>query len=168
MSGYCFRPLGAVSLKPASRGKAVAIQSKSNSGGWPRRRILKSGLACVATTSAAAISGFPYVHAAGTVELRYISTGVNAYPQIVEKALRDLGIKLVHQIMTTDDILRMVITQPNSLDILELDYSILKQVFRLGRMQAISASKIDAESKPACSESSQAESSTAAKTSGWI
>jgi len=55
------------------------------------------------------------------LELRYISTGVNASAQIAEKVRQDLGIKITHQIMQSDDILRMVITQPNNLDILELD-----------------------------------------------
>ena len=117
-------------------------KSRSSGGAWPRRRILKSGLAGLASASVGAITGFPYVHARQELELRYISTGVNASAQIVEKVRQDLGIKLTHQIMQSDDILRMVITQPNSLDILELDYSILKQVFRLGRMQAIPASRI--------------------------
>jgi putative spermidine/putrescine transport system substrate-binding protein len=104
--------------------------------------VLSSLLASAGSASLGTITGAPYVRASEVLELRYLSSGVNVFPQIAEKALRDLGIKITYQTMPSDDILRMVITQPNDLDILELDYSILKQVFRMGRLQSVPASKI--------------------------
>jgi putative spermidine/putrescine transport system substrate-binding protein len=82
------------------------------------------------------------VHAKGPVELRYITSGVTAFPEIAARAEQELGIRVVYQVMPSDDILRMVVTRPNDLDLLELDYAILKQIYQLGRMQAIPVSAV--------------------------
>ncbi len=131
-----------MSSEPKNPSAKASPRPATHSRGWSRRRLLGGLAAGTGAAAAAGIVGAPWVHADDELELRYLNTGVNAFPQIAEKARRDLGIRIRYQTMPADDMLRMVVTQPNSLDILELDYSILKQVFRMGRMQAIPASRI--------------------------
>ena len=124
---------------PAQGVEALVADSGPDDG---RRKFLGQCAAGVGLAVAGGISGAPWVHAREKPELRYITSGVTAFPEIASRAEQELGIRIVYQVMPSDDILKMVVTRPNDLDILELDYALLKQVYRLGRMQTIPASAI--------------------------
>ena len=82
-----------------------------------RRQILKGGAALAGAAAGTAITGFPAVIAAEPVTLRYLSTAVNQSPAIAERAAKDLGIKIEYVTVTTDDVTKRIITQPNTFDI---------------------------------------------------
>ena len=103
-----------------------------------RRTFLKGSAALGATTLAA-----PYVHAQEPVTLRYLSTAVNQSPAIAAKASEDLGINIEYIAVTTDDVARRVITQPNSFDLVDSEYFSLPNLIPSGNLKGMDASRID-------------------------
>ena len=88
---------------------------KKNTHSLSRRAMLK-GAGAVA---GAAITGFPAVHAQEPKVLRYLGTAVNQSADIAKKAKEDTGITIEYIPVTTDEVTKRVITQPNSFDLLD-------------------------------------------------
>ena len=74
--------------------------------------------------------------------LRYLGTAVNAGDDITKKCLADTGIKLEYITVTTDDVTKRVVTQPNSFDVLDTEYFSLKKLIPSGNIQPLNAKKI--------------------------
>src|SRR6476646_6478510 len=106
----------------------MSRSSKFNNG-INRRAVLKGAAGAVGlAVGSGAITGFPYVHSAETKVLRYLGTAVNAGDEISKKCLADTGIKIEYITVTTDDVTKRVITQPNSFDVLDTEYFSLKKI----------------------------------------
>src|SRR5207237_8231440 len=121
------------------------IMSKSSkfNRGVSRRALLKGAAGAVGLAAGSgAITGFPYVHSADPKVLRYLGTAVNAGDEISKKCLADTGIKIEYITVTTDDVTKRVITQPNSFDVLDTEYFSLKKLVPSGNIFAIDAKKI--------------------------
>src|SRR5215510_13310104 len=88
------------------------------------------------------ISGFPAVWAQAPKVLRYLGTAVNQSPDIAKKVKEDTGISLEYIPVTTDDVSRRVITQPNSYDIVDTEYFSLRKLVPSGNMLAMDGKKI--------------------------
>ncbi|MBL6076471.1 extracellular solute-binding protein [Belnapia sp. T18] len=101
------------------------------------RRQLLQGAAGLAAGLAA-----PAVHAQGAVTLRYVGTAVNQHAGIKEKVRQDLGITLEYIPVTSDDVVRRAVTQPNSLDILDAEYWMLKKIIPSGNLMGMDANRI--------------------------
>ncbi|MGE0715971.1 MAG: PotD/PotF family extracellular solute-binding protein [Alphaproteobacteria bacterium] len=108
------------------------------------RRTLIKGTAAAAglAVGSRAITGFPAVHAADPVTLRYLGTAVNQSKEIAEKVKADLGITIEYIPVTTDDVTKRVITQPNSFDIVDTEYFSLKKLVPSGNLLGMDARKI--------------------------
>src|SRR6267154_4735516 len=108
------------------------------------RRVLLKGAASAAGLAAGsgAITGFPYVHSAEPKVLRYLGTAVNAGDDIAKKCLEDTGIKIEYITVTTDDVTKRAIPQPNSFDVLDTEYFSLKKLVPSGNIFALDARKI--------------------------
>ena len=102
------------------------------------RRQLLQGAAGLAAAGLAA----PAVHAQGAVTLRYVGTAVNQHAGIKEKVKEDLGITLEYIPVTSDDVVRRAVTQPNSLDILDAEYWMLKKIIPSGNLMGMDANRI--------------------------
>lgn len=74
--------------------------------------------------------------------LRYLGTAVNAGDDIAKKCLADTGIKIEYITVTTDDVTKRVVTQPNSFDVLDTEYFSLKKLIPSGNIQPLNAKKI--------------------------
>ena len=101
------------------------------------RRGLLLGTAAAAATLAA-----PAVHAQGAIVLRYCGTAVNQHSGIKEKVKEDLGITLEYMPVTSDDVVRRAVTQPNSFDILDAEYWMLKKIIPSGNLVGMDANRI--------------------------
>ena len=84
----------------------------------------------------------PAIHSQEPKVLRYLGTAVNAGDDISKKCLADTGIKLEYITVTTDDVTKRVVTQPNSFDVLDTEYFSLKKLIPSGNIQPLSAKKI--------------------------
>src|SRR5229473_1128520 len=118
-------------------------KSSEMSGRFSRRSILK-GAACVAgaATGTRGITGFPAVHAQEPKVLRYLGTAVNQSADIAKKAKEDTGITIEYIPVTTDEVTKRAITQPNSFDILDEEYFSLRKVLPSGNLLGMDAKRI--------------------------
>jgi putative spermidine/putrescine transport system substrate-binding protein len=89
-----------------------------------------------------AISGFPAVHAQAPTVLRYLGTAVNQSADIAKKVKEDTGITIEYIPVTTDDVTRRVITQPNSYDVVDTEYFSLKKLIPSGNLLAMDGKRI--------------------------
>ncbi len=104
-----------------------------------RRALLKGA---VATAGVGVITGFPAIVSAEPVTLRYLGTAVAQSREIAEKVKQDLGIIIEYIPVTTDDVTRRVITQPNSFDIVDTEYFSLKKLVPSGNLLGMDARRI--------------------------
>jgi len=118
------------------------MSSKNNSG-ISRRSVLK-GSAAIAGAAAGSqlITGFPAVIASEPVTLRYLGTAVNQSADIAKTVAEDLGIQIEYIPVTTDDVTKRIITQPNSFDIVDSEYFSLPNLIPSGNLIGMDANKI--------------------------
>ena len=110
--------------------------------GLSRRSLLKGAAAGVGLGLASPITGFPAVHAQGAKVLRYLGTAVNQSADIAKKVKEDTGITIEYIAVTTDDVTKRVITQPNSFDVLDTEFFSLKKIVPSGSILGMDAKKI--------------------------
>ena len=84
----------------------------------------------------------PAVHAQEPVTLRYLGTAVNQSVEIAAKVKQDLGITIEYIPVVTDDVIRRAVTQPNTFDLLDMEYFSAKRVAPSGNLQGIEAKRI--------------------------
>src|SRR5580698_1228949 len=121
----------------------MAKTSNPPGRGLSRRTMLKTA-ASVAGLAAGtrAITGFPAVHAQEPKVLRYLGTAVNQSADIAKKVKEDTGITIEYIPVSTDDVTKRVITQPNSFDIVDEEYFSLKKVIPSGNLVGMDARRI--------------------------
>jgi putative spermidine/putrescine transport system substrate-binding protein len=108
-----------------------------------RRGLIKgTGAVAAATFGPHLVMGFPAVHGQEPKVLRYLGTAVNQSADIAKKVKEDTGIAIEYIPVTTDDVTRRVITQPNSYDIVDTEYFSLRKLVPSGNMLAMDGSKI--------------------------
>jgi ABC-type glycerol-3-phosphate transport system permease component len=108
-----------------------------------RRSLLKTGAAAVgAAAGTGIITGFPTIWAQTNITLRQFGTGVSNINAIAEKCKADLGITLEMTATDSDAAAQRAVTQPNSYDIADIEYWILKKVFPAGVIQPMEVKKL--------------------------
>jgi putative spermidine/putrescine transport system substrate-binding protein len=103
-----------------------------------RRTVLKGAGALMGSSALYA----PAVHAQEPKVLRYLGTAVNQSADIAKKVKEDTGISIEYIPVTTDDVTRRVITQPNSYDVVDTEYFSLKKLIPSGNLLAMDGKKI--------------------------
>ncbi len=116
----------------------------SKTTGITRRNFLKTGTAAVAgaAVGSGAITGFPTIWAQNPITLRQFGTGVSNLNAIAEKCKEDLGITLEMTATDSDAAAQRAVTQPDSYDIADIEYWILKKVFPTGVIQPMDTSRL--------------------------
>ena len=107
---------------------------------YGRRKLIK-------TTAGAAMAGTfisraPYVMSQEKKVLRYLGTAVNQSAEIAAKAKEDLGITIEYIPVTTDEVTKRIITQPNSFDLVDTEYFSLKKLVPSGNLLGMDANRI--------------------------
>jgi len=111
--------------------------------GITRRSLLKTGAAAAGLAAGSgAITGFPTLWAQNPITLRQFGTGVSNLNAIAEKCKEDLGITLEMTATDSDAAAQRAVTQPDSYDIADIEYWILKKVFPAGVIQPMDTSKL--------------------------
>jgi putative spermidine/putrescine transport system substrate-binding protein len=106
-----------------------------------RRMVLKGAAA------AGAIAGFPAIVSAQPVTLRYLGTAVNQSKEIAQKVKADLGIVIEYIPVTTDEVAKRIITQPNSFDVVDAEYFQLRKLIPSGNLLGMDAKRIKSADK---------------------
>src|SRR5246127_5396351 len=119
---------------------------RNNNGfrdGVSRRAMLKgAGAVAGAALGSRAITGFPAVHAQEPKVLRYLGTAGNQSADIAKKAKEDTGITIEYIPVTTDEVTKRVITQPNSFDLIDEEYFSLRKVIPSGNLVGMDSKRI--------------------------
>src|SRR6204780_1360225 len=119
------------------------ISTTSGRGRFSRRFMLKAAASVAGVAAGSrAITGFPGGHAQEPKVLRYLGTAVNQSADIAKKVKEDTGITIEYIPVSTDDVTKRVITQPNSFDILDEEYFSLKKVIPSGNLLGMDARRI--------------------------
>jgi len=116
-------------MRPTTKGQA----------GVSRRTVLKG--------AAAAIAGFPAIVSAQPVTLRYLGTAVNQSKEIAQKVKADLGLVIEYIPVTTDEVAKRIITQPNSFDVVDAEYFQLRKLIPSGNLLGMDAKRIKSADK---------------------
>ena len=121
----------------------MAIKKTSNRKGVSRRQVLKGAAATAGLAAGSGvITGFPNIVLGGEITLRYAGTAVNQHTQIAKKAKEDLGINIQYIPLTSDDVVKTAVTQPNRFDILDSEYWMLKKIVPSGNLQGMDTNRI--------------------------
>ena len=112
--------------------------------GVGRRGILKGAGALAGAAAGSGVIGAPMIWAQNNrnIVLRQCGTGVSAFNEIAEKAKADLGFTLQMTALDSDAVVQRVVTQPNSFDIGDIEYWMVKKVFPAKTLQAMDTRKI--------------------------
>ena len=105
-----------------------------------RRKLLKTTAG--AAVAGSFISGAPYVMSQEKKVLRYLGTAVNQSAEIAARAKEDLGITIEYIPVTTDEVTKRIITQPNSFDLVDTEYFSLKKLVPSGNLLGMDANRI--------------------------
>ena len=115
--------------------------SKGKRGtGIGRRTVLRGalgGAAALGTPLAA-----PAVHAQGAVTLRYLGLGVNQSPAIAQRCKEETGITIEYTSGVHEDIIRRVVTQPNTFDLVDTDFAAVRQFMPSGNIVGIEVKRV--------------------------
>ncbi|MDO1582083.1 ABC transporter substrate-binding protein [Rhizobium oryzicola] len=111
--------------------------------GITRRSLLKTASAAAGLAAGSgAITGFPTIWAQSKITLRQFGTGVSNINAIAEQCKKDLGITLEMTATDSDAAAQRAVTQPNSYDIADIEYWILKKVYPAGVIQPMDVKKL--------------------------
>jgi putative spermidine/putrescine transport system substrate-binding protein len=113
-------------------------------GGFGRRKVLKGAAGLGAAAFGSGVIGAPTIWAQNikNITLRQCGTGVSAFNEIADKAKADLGFTLQMTALDSDAVVQRVVTQPNSFDIGDIEYWMVKKVFPAKTLQAMDTKKI--------------------------
>ncbi|SMH53991.1 ABC transporter substrate-binding protein [Mesorhizobium australicum] len=118
-------------------------QTTKKPAGISRRSLLKTGGAALGLAAGSgAITGFPTIWAQNPITLRQFGTGVSNLNAIADKCKEDLGITLEMTATDSDAAAQRAVTQPDSYDIADIEYWILKKVFPAGVIQPMDTKKL--------------------------
>ena len=120
-------------------------RSSSGKRGLSRRSLLKGAAAAAgAAAGSGTITGFPTIWAQEIkdIELRHVGVSYSVVKAIGDQAAKDLGFKVTMQNLDTSAAINRFITQPNSVDIADLEGWQAKLAAKRGVIQGIEAKKI--------------------------
>jgi putative spermidine/putrescine transport system substrate-binding protein len=109
-----------------------------------RRAALKQLAGGAAAFGAGTTLGAPMIWAQSLkdVTLMHVGPSYSIFPDVVAQASADLGFKVEMQNAWTADIMTRMMSQPESIDIADLEFWALQRIWRAGKLQAIDTSKI--------------------------
>jgi len=105
-----------------------------------RRKDLK-GAGAVAAYAGLGL-GMPNVVRANDKVVRYLGTATTMGSEIDKKLFEDTGIKVQYIPVTTDEVTKRVLTQPNSFDIVDTEYFSLPKLVPSGNILGMDSKRI--------------------------
>ena len=116
------------------------VQSKPNKNSVSRRAVLKGATA----TAAYVVTGFPTVWAQNIkdITIQHVGASYSAIIDIARQASKDLGFKVEMQNVDGDALINRIVTQPETVEIADFEYSEVRKVFPRGVMQGLDTKRI--------------------------
>src|SRR5438552_15215505 len=109
-----------------------------------RRQVIKGALALAGATAGSGISGCPptWAQEIKDIELRHVGVSYSVVKAIGDQAAKDLGFKVTMQNLDTSAAINRFISQPDSVDIADLEGWQAKLAAKRGVIQGIEVKKI--------------------------
>src|SRR5689334_2246188 len=110
-----------------------------------RRRFLKTAaVGAGAAASTGLIDGFPLVWSQNIKDVKLVQVGgsYSAIKEIADQATKDLGFKVEMQTAPHDALLNRLVTQPQSIDIADIEYFFQHHLIKRGTLQPMEVKKI--------------------------
>ena len=130
--------------KPTKNSNRISDRTGAKKG-LSRRSLLKAGGALLGgAAGAGAIGGFPTIWAQEIkdIELRHVGVSYSVVKAIGDQASKDLGFKVTMQNLDTTAAINRFITQPDSVDIADVEGWQSKLATKRGILQGIEVKKI--------------------------
>ena len=108
-----------------------------------RRQVLKGAVATATAAAGSRITGFPTVWAQNIKDIKLVQAG-GSYSAIIDigrQASKDLGFQVEMQSAAHDALLNRFVTQPNSVDIADMEYFFLYHIVPRGVLHAVDLKK---------------------------
>ena len=95
-------------------------------------------------TTAAAVAALyaPSVISSDPITLRYLGTAVSMGDEVQKKLFEDTGLKVKFIAVTTDEVTKRVLTQPNSFDLVDTEYFSLPKLVPSGNILGMDTKRI--------------------------
>jgi putative spermidine/putrescine transport system substrate-binding protein len=132
-----------VSEETSVEDPATGNEAQPMSGG--RRKFLKTAAVTAgAAASSGLIDGFPLVWSQTMKDVKLVQVGgsYSAIKDIADQATKDLGFKVEMQTAPHDALLNRLVTQPQSIDIADIEYFFQLHLLPRGTLQPIDLKKI--------------------------
>jgi putative spermidine/putrescine transport system substrate-binding protein len=132
-----------VSEETSVEDPATGNEAQSMSGG--RRKFLKTAAVTAgAAASSGLIDGFPLVWSQTMKDVKLVQVGgsYSAIKDIADQATKDLGFKVEMQTAPHDALLNRLVTQPQSIDIADIEYFFQLHLLPRATLQPIDLKKI--------------------------
>lgn len=109
-----------------------------------RRKFLKSTAAVTGVAAGSSLVGAPMIWAQNIRDVTISWTGpsFSVISDIADKASKDLGFRIVPQSVESTNLMPRIINQPETLEVVDMEYWALAKVWRSGKFQAIDQKKI--------------------------
>ena len=122
---------------------------RQDRAGLTRRRFLKTTAAATGAALGSGAIGAPMIWAQTIkdVTLNQVGPSYSVIADIAEKASADLGFKIVPQTADSTALMAKVVTQPETIDIADLEFWAMQKVWRSGKLQPVEIAKIKLWSK---------------------
>jgi putative spermidine/putrescine transport system substrate-binding protein len=127
---------------PATTDAATPDATQASEG---RRKFLKAAAVTgAAAASTGLIDGFPLVWSQTTKDIKLVQVGgsYSAIKDIADQATKDLGFKVEMQTAPHDALLNRLITQPQSIDIADIEYFFQLHLLPRGTLHPMEVKKI--------------------------
>ena len=131
--------------KQSSATKTDSAGARGKASGPSRRALLKAGGALLGSAAGTgAVTGFPTIWAQEIkdIELRHVGVSYSVVKAIGDQASKDLGFKVTMQNLDTTAAINRFITQPDSVDIADVEGWQSKLATKRGILQGIEVKKI--------------------------
>lgn len=113
--------------------------------GLSRRKFLKSTAAATGAAAGSGVIGAPMIWAQNIRDITISWTGPSfaVIADIAEKASEELGFQVVAQSVESTNLMPRIVNQPETLEIVDMEYWALAKVWRSGNFQSLDPTMID-------------------------
>ena len=112
--------------------------------GVSRRRFLQTTAATAAVGVGSGVIGAPMIWAQNIkdVTLNWAGPSYSTIADIAEKASSDLGFTIVPQVVESTALMTKIVSQPETIDIPDLEFWAMQKIWRSGKLQPVDVSKV--------------------------
>ncbi|WP_207101659.1 ABC transporter substrate-binding protein [Paracoccus shandongensis] len=114
------------------------------SAGLTRRGFLKTSAATAGVAAGSGVLGAPMIWAQTIkdITLNQVGPSYSVIADIAEKASADLGFTIVPQTADSTSLMTKVVSQPETIDIADLEFWAMQKVWRSGKLQPVEIARI--------------------------